>query len=261
MSTMWMKAVELEVVEPHAELVTAREDPEWAARALRLVEECGRVSHKSEGRIRPGSAEPFVRKVAIEWGHESILEHASFTACLIGSRSMSHQLVRHRIAAYTQESQRFCDYAGEEGKARLKVVVPPSIGTPMPGSVVRILDTGGHAVVDVSHPSQPVSEHLVADTPLFRFCWDALLAYSTYMALREDGIPAEDAREVLPNATKTEVYTTFNLREWRHVFRMRLDKHAQWQIKKCVREVLEHFREVCPVVLEGLRTHSGEEMP
>lgn len=259
-STMWMKAVSLEVVEPHAELVTFRKDPNWASKALGLIEECGRVSHKSEGRIQPGSDVPFVRKVGIEWGHESILEHTSFTACLVGSRSMSHQLVRHRIAAYTQESQRFCDYSDAGTQNRLKIVVPPSIGTPMPGSTIRILE-GGRACINVSHPSQPVTDDLEAETPLWRFCWDAILAYSTYLALRESGIPAEDAREVLPNCTKTEVYTTFNLREWRHVFRMRLDKHSQWQIKKVVREVYDHFREVCPVLVEGLRTHSGEEIP
>lgn len=250
------KTVELEVTEPHAELVTAREDPGWADRALRIIEECGRVSHKSEGRIREGSAVPFIRKVAIEWGHESILEHASFTACLVGSRSMSHQLVRHRIAAYTQESQRFCDYAGEEGKARLKVIVPPSIGTPVPGSVVSRTE----AEIRITGPGDPTCDAVDPSKPLWVYLQGSLDSYRRYLELREEGVPAEDAREVLPNGTKTEVYSTFNLREWRHVFRMRLDRHAQWQIKRVVRGVFEHFREVCPVVLEGLKTHSGEAL-
>jgi len=151
----------------------------------------------------------------------------------------------------TQESQRFCDYATENAvKNRLKIIVPPSIGTPMPGSIVRLVNGN----VDIS---QPVSEH-VKDAPLWRFLLNTLGSYQTYLQLRDDGVPAEDAREVLPNATKTEVYTTFNLREWRHVFKMRLDKHAQWQIKKIVKDVFDHFREVCPIILEGLHTHSGE---
>jgi thymidylate synthase (FAD) len=267
----------LEVVEPHAYLVgEAGSSPEtWAERALLLIEECGRVSHKSEGRIKPGSAVPFVRKVAIEWGHESILEHASLTVCFVGSRSMSHQLVRHRIAAYTQESQRFCDYATPalgldeqpecERVSRLKVVVPPSVSADLPaGSLVyqdNVRITDANCVLErlsVRRSEELPPEGVDLRSPVGVFLASVMSSYATYQKLRELNIPAEDAREVLPNATKTEVYTTFNLREWRHFFKMRLDKHAQWQIRKVAREVFNFLLAVCPVVLEGLRTHSGE---
>ena len=93
-----------------------------------------------------------------------------------------------------------------------------------------------------------------------RYVVNALRCYADYLDQRTDGEPAEDARECLPNSTKTEVYATFNLRVWRHLFRMRLDQHAQHQIKRCVREVYEHFALTCPLLLEGLQTHSGEPL-
>jgi len=235
--------VELEVVEPHVEFITPKYDPNWADNALRLIEECGRVSHKSEGRIAPGSAEPFVRKIAIQFGHESILEHVNFTVCFIGSRAMSHQLVRHRIAAYTQESQRYCDYADEGKHPRLKVIVPPSICK---------IDQGSR----VSDSSMPNLTSFTSEARIF--FRELLNAYENYVTLREAGVPAEDARHLLPNAAKTEVYTTFNLRQWRHFMTMRCDKHAQWEIRKCAWDVLNFFDLHLPLLLLGLETHSGE---
>jgi len=246
---MTEKRAELVVVRPHAEMITPKYDSAWADHALRLVEECGRVSHKSEDRIESGSAAPFIRKVGIKWKHESILEHAVFTACFVGSRSMSHQLVRHRLAAFTQESQRYCDYApaGEES-GRLRVIVPPSIAEVSEGTVIRRTEGGGVFVEgyqEITHKFEV-------------FCQKTLAAYEGYQELRLRSVPSEDARELLPNATKTEVYTTFNLRQWRHVFKMRLDAHAQWQIRGCVRDVFEYFKENLPLVTEGVTTLGGE---
>jgi thymidylate synthase (FAD) len=261
---MTIPGEKLIVVEPHAEMITPKYDGRWAENALALVEECGRVSHKSEGRIKPGSAEKFIRKVGIKWRHESILEHAVFTACFVGSRAMSHQLVRHRLAAYTQESQRFCDYAptfgledppeGERTGA-LRVIVPPSIVVLPEGTVVRRLDDG----VTYELPDETGIRLASTLTPKARTFLGGLLdAYGRYLSLRRMDVPAEDARHLLPNATKTEVYTTFNLRQWRHVFKMRLDSHAQWEIRRCVREVFEFFRREIPLVTEEVRTLGGE---
>ena len=251
-----MRKTELVVVEPHADLITPRYDARWADNALRLVEECGRVSHKSEGRIKDGSAEPFVRKVAIKWKHESILEHAVFTACFVGSRAMSHQLVRHRLAAYTQESQRYCDYSGGE-EPRLHVIVPPSIVYLPEGSIVRTHKTRGTPVVETAdglpaevHEGDAASVYLAG----------LLDAYWRYNRLRDLDVPSEDARHALPNAAKTEVYATFNLRQWRHVFKMRLDSHAQWEIRKCVRDVYDYFRGELPLLLEAIETLGGEQI-
>lgn len=253
------KEVELIVVEPHVEYLnpfglTVNTYMEYC---LKIIEECGRVSHKSEKRIKDNSAIPFVRKIAINYGHESILEHVSLTVCFIGSRSMSHQLVRHRLAAYTQESQRYCDYSDAVNSIkRLSIIIPPKIGNVIPGCQIKMVDD----VIYICHPSQPVIDHLKKRTPLYIYLRNALNAYEGYLTLRDKGIPSEDARELLPNCTKTEVYTTFNFRQWRHFFKMRMDSHAQWQIKKLATEVFNLFKEFCPLVVENLRDHSGEEL-
>lgn len=251
----------LEIVKPRVELITPKYNPDWADQALRLIEECGRVSHKSEDRIKEGSAEPFIRKIAINWGHESILEHFCFTVCFVGSRTFSHQLVRHRIGAYTQTSQRYCDYSGNGQSDKLKIIVPPSISDieddtkilvdPDATDIKSILDLpGGGIRCSWIDPKSTLGEYLLS----------ANADYNKYKHLRAGGIPAEDAREVLPNCTATEVYTTFNLRQWRHFFTMRMDKHAQWQIKDLAGEVHKYFQSALPLLVENLKSHSGETL-
>jgi len=252
-----MSGIELEIVEPHVEFITEKFHPGWADATLRLIEECGRVSHKSEGRIKDGSAGPFIRKVAIDWGHESILEHVNFTVCFVCSRAASHQLVRHRLGAYTQESQRYCDYSKGTDDPRLRVIVPPSIGTVTHGSVVRW--NFDAATLHCINPVHMALELIDPSTPLWVYLHGVWQDCRDYLLLIEAGIPAEDARYKLP-AIKTEVYTTFNLRQWRHFFRMRLDKHAQWEIKRCAAEVYNYFKTHMPLVVENLKTHSGDEL-
>jgi thymidylate synthase (FAD) len=249
----------LEVVEPHVEFITPKHNPYWDKQALSLIEECGRVSHKSEARAKPGTAEPFIRKVAIHWGHESIIEHSNFTVCFIGSRAMSHQLVRHRIASYTQESQRYCDYSPDTDNVlkTLKVIIPPSITTLPQGTIISG-DTGDPEVIATPPNKESISYRL--DTAIGSYLNSLLQAYKTYCNLIELKIPGEDARYLLPNATKTEVYTTFNLRNWRWFFTMRLDKHAQWEIRQCAQQAFRYFQNNLPIITENLKTHSGDQL-
>jgi thymidylate synthase (FAD) len=143
-----------------------------------------------------------------------MLKHMTLTCNLVGDRSMSHQLVRHRISSYSQESQRFCDY----GKKGYKIIVPPKI--------------------------------LNAEPRIYNL-WleDTIGDYKTYLALREVKIPAEDARSKLPNATKTEVVTTNTLGIWDHVFNQRpRNKKAQWQIKATIGGAEAEFTKLLPEV-------------
>ncbi len=259
------------ITPPYTEMITPKLDPDWAKKAMLLVEECGRVSHKSEGRIKEGSAEPFIRKIAINYGHESILEHASFTANFVGSRSMSHQLVRHRLAAITQESQRFCDYASEKKQEdkehkRLFVIMPPSImgSKGLWEKVVWQVEDGSlvceqKPLLDVLAKigeRENLSREKVEDG--FEWCRDQLYAYRAYLRSRERGIPSEDARSHLTNACKTEVYVTYNWRMWRHVLGhvkcgRALNDHAQWEIKGLFLHCLRFFEQQIPLMVSGLR--------
>lgn len=266
---------------PQAEMITPKYDPEWAERTKRIIEECGRVSHKSEGRIKEGSADPFIQKIALDYGHESILEHGSFTACLIGSRSMSHQLVRHRIAAITQESQRFCDYASEKKQEDadnklLQVIMPPSIMRSKGLWGKRVMQPSASRPQDMLVDGQPILSFLEdvakrealpkeAVEDAFDWCVDQLHSYRGYLRMRDRGIPAEDARSDLTNACKTEVYITYNWRTWRHVIGhpkcgRALNDHAQWEIKGLFLACLRFFKENIPLLFNDMELPPEHEV-
>lgn len=205
----------MEIITPHATIETPLSH---IADYLRLIESYGRVCHKSEEHIDEDSAEPFIRKFMIEMGHESVLEHCSVTVRFVCDRSASHQLVRHRLGAYSQESQRYVNYAGRG----LQVICPPSI-------------RGRAALFE-------------------RWCAAVEAAEKEYDRLAASGIPPEDARSVLPNCTKTEVVATFNLRQWRHVFRQRaLNPRAQWQIRELTTDLLKQFSRLMPAIFDDLQ--------
>lgn len=232
---------ELQMLTPEAEIKTFAQRIEWA----------GRTCYKSEDRVTDDSADKFVRTI-LKRGHESVIEHCAITVKFIGDRSMSHQLVRHRLASYSQESQRYCNYGKEkdESKRSLKVVLPPSIGTEVHGMRYRMdLSNGG---IVVGHPDFDQETFLKEGTPIWVWAMSCLTSYHSYLTLLEGNVRPEDARSVLPNATKTEVATTYNLRQWRHFFRMRCDKHAQWQIRGLAMAALKKFYEFCPSVFEDL---------
>ncbi|MFP4344519.1 MAG: FAD-dependent thymidylate synthase [Anaerolineales bacterium] len=181
-----------------------------------LIERAGRVCYRSAGRGDPAA---FLR-ARLQEGHESIIEHAAATFAVSGiSRACSHQLVRHRIASYSQESQRYVDLADPEW------VLPEAI----------------------------------AQDPEARRTFEALLeeVQATYRTLREQGIRKEDARFVLPNATATRIVVTMNFRELRHFFKIRITPEAQWEIRRMAIAMLEAVAPQAPTLfgeqLETLR--------
>ena len=176
-----------------------------------LLERAGRACYRSQTIGRPGK----FLQARIREGHESLIEHASVTFDIGGiSRACSHQLVRHRIASYSQESQRYVDMSDPE------FVVPPS----------------------------------VARDPEAQAVWDKFMAEvtDTYHRLRELGVRKEDARFVLPNATATRIIVTMNFRSLRHLFSVRCDKAAQWEIRKLALEMLHQVHDIAPSVFGDL---------
>jgi thymidylate synthase (FAD) len=162
-------------------------------------------------RIDDGECERFIKRL-LEMGHLSPFEHASFTFGLEGiSRVTSHQLVRHRIASYSQQSQRYVKKTG-----RFEHVIPPSI-----------------------KKNKTLSSR-------FRRVMDELQA--TYHEFVETGVPAEDARYVLPGAAETKLVVTMNARELRHFFRQRCCTRAQWEIRNMAELMLQRVREVAPTL-------------
>ncbi|MCL2882558.1 MAG: FAD-dependent thymidylate synthase [Coriobacteriia bacterium] len=153
-----------------------------------------------------------VLRTVISSGHTSTLEHASYTFALDGiSRAMTHQLVRHRLASYNQQSQRYVDFKNEPN-----FIIPPEIAA---------------------------DEHRKAD-----FLSACQSAFDAYRELREAGVAAEDARYLLPNATETKITVTMNVRELLHFFSLRCCKRAQWEIRAVADEMLELARPTAPYI-------------
>ncbi len=185
-----------------------------------LLEHAGRVCYRSESKGDPAS---FIR-ARIREGHESIIEHASATFEVSGiSRVCSHQLVRHRIASYSQESQRYVSMDNPEW------VLPASIARDE--EALRIWEEFAEKVKE------------------------------TYRALRARGIAKEDARFVLPNATATRIVVTMNFRELRHFFRVRISPQAQWEIRELAVRMLEIIYPYAPAVFGDLRDELRQKYP
>lgn len=217
----------IEIIEPHSVVLYPSFDE--VQDFPRVLEVAGRTCYKSEDKITGESNCKFIEKIR-DSGHHSVLEHCSITVKIVGDRSMSHQLVRHRIAAFSQESMRYCDYSRDKF-GKLQVICPPKI--------------------------QQEGENRVDKFARWSCCIEE--CYRAYLDLREMGVPAEDARSVLPQATKTEVVTTFNVRQWRHVFEHRaLNSKAQWQIRRLLCGVLLSLAEATPILFGDLREKMGE---
>ncbi|MDY6876400.1 MAG: FAD-dependent thymidylate synthase [Chloroflexota bacterium] len=185
-----------------------------------LVEYAGRVCYRSKSKGDPGR---FLR-ARIREGHESLIEHASATFEIGGiSRACSHQLVRHRLASYSQESQRYVDMSNPEW------TLPPT----------------------------------VLENPEAKAIWEEFTdeVKAAYRALRELGVRKEDARFALPNAAATRVVVTMNLRELLHVFRIRISPAAQWEIRNVCVHMLELVFPFAPNVFGDLREELMTEYP
>ena len=190
---------------------------------LKHIEECGRICYQSSHKIEPGSAAKFVRMV-IKRHHESVLEHFSFTVRFVVDRGVTHEIVRHRIASYSQESTRYCNYSNDRFGNEIKTIVPSF------------------------YEEEDRSEELAIWQKL---CEDI---ETTYFKLLELGSTPQEARSVLPNSLKAEIVMTTNIREWRHFFRLRCDKAAHPQIREAALELLDVVHTRFPVFFDDIHS-------
>jgi thymidylate synthase (FAD) len=200
------------------------------------VERAGRTCYKSEHKIEPDSAHRFIQKL-IRMGHESVLEHGTITVRFLTDRAVSHELVRHRLASYSQESQRYVD---PQHKGLMEFIRPwwvPKEYT---------MESYKRKECDWTRPQNSVDQCAILFLSLL---WDA---YDHYRLLRNFGCTPQQARAVLPNATKTEIVVTANPREWRHIFKLRTSNAAYPQIRELMIPTLWTFRELWPALFEDI---------
>lgn len=191
---------------------------------LKHIERCGRVCYKSEDKITDDSCVQFIKSI-LKRGHESVIEHFSFTVKFICDRGVSHEIVRHRLASYSQESTRYCNYGNDDGGCTF---IEPS------------------ALFNGSSTGYLKKECMKL--------WEGTMiqAESNYLNLLKAGASPQEARSVLPNSLKTEVIMTANLREWRHFFRLRTSKAAHPQIREVAIPLLEELKTIIPVVFDDI---------
>ena len=194
------------------------------AKILQKLERCGRVCYKSEDKITEGSAEKFIGMI-LKSGHESVLEHEKLTVKFICDRGVTHEIVRHRIASYSQESTRYCNYSKDKFGNELTIIRPCFWAD----------DSEEYAVW-----KQTMEE-----------------IEKTYVKLISLGAKPEEARSILPNSLKTEIVCTMNLREWRHFFRLRTAERAHPQIREISVALLDELKKRIPVIFDDINTSDG----
>lgn len=191
---------------------------------LKKIEMVARICYKSEGKItEDGESAKKLVKHLIKFGHEAMLEHVSITVKFIVDRGVSHEIVRHRLASYAQESTRYCKYDNEI-------------------TVIDLEPSFEYTTVPYSKKDTIIAE------------WYNALLYSQmyYKTLINNGASAQTARSVLPNSIKTELVMTANLREWRHFLKLRTDESAHPQIREVAIPLLSEFKEKLPIIFDDL---------
>ena len=204
---------------------------------LKTIESAGRTCYRSETKITEHSAEEFVRRL-IKRRHFAMLEHASASYKVVCDRGVTHEIVRHRLFSYAQESTRYCNYKGG-----VTFVIPCWLDFPP--------TTAGHeAYLDAENQYQGWISPLVGG----ELCWmqHMLACEETYIIMAASGWTPQQARSVLPNSLKTEIVITGNLREWRHFFHLRCAKAAHPQMQEVANMLLEDIKKDVSVIFEGL---------
>ena len=205
----------MRIIKPYYKIVV----PLDSSSIIKHIEQCGRVCYKSEGKSTNDSAERFVQNL-IKRGHESVLEHYSFSVRFVCDRGVSHEIVRHRLASYSQESTRYCNYSNDKFRSEITVIEPCFLAE----------NSRGYEM------------------------WENACkqAEEAYFSLLDWGCTPQEARSVLPNSLKTEVVMTANIREWRHFLKLRTAPEAHPQMRELTVPLLEELQKEIPVLFDDI---------
>ena len=182
------------------------------------LERCARICYKSEDRMGDDFNPRFLESI-LSRGHESVIEHEKVTVLFVVDRGVSHEIVRHRIASYSQESTRYCNYSQDKFGREITLIEP----------------------------------YFLKDRPSYSL-WNQACqtAEECYIKMLDEGCSPQEARSVLPNSLKTELAATFNMREWRHFFLLRCAAPAHPQMRQVAIPLLHLFQEKFPVLFNDI---------
>lgn len=208
----------MQIIEPYVDELVFHV-PEGYSSIEKWIERVGRTCYKSESKITKTSAAAFIRRL-VKNGHHAMLEHAVASARIVADRGLTHELVRHRIASFAQESTRFVNYSkGALGGSILVIAIPGE-----------------------TSPSQELLDY---------YQESCVIAEERYFGMLERGALPQIARMVLPVGVKSEIVITANLREWMHIFNMRCDTPAHPIIRNVCLDILNKLNDAIPSIYEG----------
>lgn len=200
---------------------------------IQHLEKVGRTCYKSEDRIGDIELSKKFLGSLIDRGHEAIIEHASITVRVVCDRGVSHEIVRHRLASYAQESTRYCNYSKDKFDNQLTYI------DIMPIIIKRFNPQTEDDKIHLGKIESKIIETLS-------------LIEKNYMGLLELGLTPQEARGILPNLLKTEIVMTMNIREWRHFFKLRTSKAAHPQIREIAIPLLDEMKKTIPVLFDDI---------
>ena len=186
---------------------------------LRNIEKAGRTAYKTENAITNDSYIDFIN-LLMKLGHESVFEHQIVSIKIICDRGVSHEIVRHRIASYTQESTRYCNYSKEKFGNEISVIKPMFFSK---------------------------------ETNNYKIWYQCMqIIEKSYLEMIKNGAKPEEARTILPNSLKTEIVVTMNIREWRYFLKLRTAKNAHPQMQQIAKMILKEFKENVPIIFDDI---------
>ena len=221
----------MNIIKPSFEILTPISD--GGIEELKHIECIGRVCYKSEDKISEDgeTAKEFV-KMLIDRGHEAMIEHSSLSVKFIVDRGVSHELVRHRIASFAQESTRYVNYSLDKF-----------------GNEINVIDINGG--INLDNKMKNIDALDIADIV---YEWKMAMqdAEKHYMKMIELGATPQIARSVLPNSTKTEITITANYREWRNFFKLRTALAAHPQMREVTIPLLKELKDRLPIIFDDI---------
>lgn len=237
----------MKIIKPGYEILDLPAD---AREIYRKIERAGRTCYKSEDRITNESAEKFVAAM-VRNHHEAMLEHASLTVIFTVDRGVSHELVRHRMASFAQESSRYCNYSTGKFGSEITVIEPcfyNNIDSFKKREIRELIDNGEMA---------EIREAGLSDEELrYAFWYEACSSDEViYMGMLHNGATPEEARSVLPNSLKTDIVVTANIREWRHILNLRAagtTGKPHPQIMEVMVELLKELKDKLPALFSDI---------
>lgn len=225
----------MNLVKPSIEFLHGTKNP------LIEIEAAGRTCYKSEDKIDIDSASKFVEKL-VKRGHFAMIEHAWASYRVITDRGVTHEIVRHRLFSYAQESTRYCNYKGG-----VTFIIPPWLKC---GRYIQESEYDKRGSYDIVCIKNGIG--VPTNSDVFRWLSILVRCENTYKELLHKRWTPQEARSVLPNALKTEIVVTGNLREWLHFLTLRTAKTAHPQIQEIAFDILVDIKKRVPIIFDNI---------